>query len=146
MSDSIEYKVGNNGQIFTINREMNQKSKAIGRSISTLVPGCGHLYVDRSKIQNLIFTGLYCFFVYKSVFEYKNFISHRKEYKYWQSQYNNLVHTDLNETYSSYKIKTMNNYDMAKTSKNLFYSYLSGAILTNLAATFHLELRMNWDL
>ena len=111
-----------------------------------MVPGLGHLYVDRSKFQNLFFTGLYCFLVYKTIHEYDNFISNRREYDYWQSEYNNLDNTDSNNIYSNYKTRAMNFYNSSLTSRKLFISYLSGAILTNVASTLHLEFKMEWDL
>ena len=78
--------------------------------------------------------------------EYNNFIFHKNEYVSLQSKYNDLDYTASNSTYSDYETKAVNYYNSAQTSKNLFYSYLSGVIVTNLLSTLHLELRMNWDL
>lgn len=143
--DSLEYKI-KHGDIHTVGQEVNNRSKTIGRSLSTLMPGLGHIYVDRSKFQYLFLTGLYCFLIYKSVDEYNNFISLRKNYDNWQKKYNDLDNTDPTDTYSYYKSLAMDYHNSAETSRKMYYIYFSGLIITNVASTLHMELRMNWDL
>ena len=110
------------------------------------MPGLGHIYVDRSKFQYLFLTGLYCFLIYKSVDEYNNFISLRKNYDIWQKKYNDLDNMDPTDTYSYYKSLAMDYHNSAETSRKMYYIYFSGLIITNVASTLHMELRMNWDL
>jgi hypothetical protein len=143
--DSVEYKI-KFGDIETVNQEVNNKSKTFGRSLSTILPGMGHVYVDKPKLKYLFIASLYCYIVYKSVDEYNNFISNRDEYSYWQNEYNNLDDSEPGEKYLEYETMARSYYNKSKKSRENYYKYISGLVLANIGSNIHLELRMNWDL
>ena len=126
------------GENTTYDIELKYKSKLKAFMWSSLMPGAGHVYMQKGTLtNNLIPLGTYGVSLAAALKFHNSYRDHRSKFIDYQNQFKNS--TDI-ATSNDNKNKAKKSWNQMQDAKNYFIGMTASAVLTNLATSILLML------